>query len=64
MLSLCLVIQSARGMREPPLGFCLVAIVNGKPLDLEKTTYTVLICIVINLCSKVKAKEKLYPTVP
>ena len=35
MLSLCLVIQ--RGMR-----FCLRVIVNEKPLNLEKTTSSVL----------------------
>ena len=40
MLSLCLVIQG--GMRKTPLGFCLRVIVNEKPLNLEKTTSSVL----------------------
>ena len=40
MLSLCLVIQ--RGMRITSLGFCLRVIVNEKPLNLEKTTSSVL----------------------
>ena len=40
MLTLCLVIH--RGMRVTPLGFCLRVIVNEKPLNLEKTTSSVL----------------------
>ena len=31
-----------RGMRVTPLGFCLSVIVNEKPLDLERTTPSVL----------------------
>ena len=44
MLSLCLVIQ--RGIRVHPLGFCLGVIVNEKPVNLEKTTSSVLSIIV------------------
>ena len=40
MPSLCLVIQC--GMCLPPLGSCLRVIVNEKPLNLEKTTSSVL----------------------
>ena len=40
MLSLCLVMQ--RGMCVTPLGFCFRVIVNEKPLNLEKTTSSVL----------------------
>ena len=40
MLSPCLVIQ--RGMYVTPLGVCLRVIVNEKPLNLEKTTSSVL----------------------
>ena len=40
MLSLCLVIQ--RGKRVSPLGLFLRVIVNKKPLNLEKTTSSVL----------------------
>ena len=39
-LSLCLVIH--RGMRVTPLGFCLRVFVNEKPINLEKTTTSVL----------------------
>ena len=40
MLSLRLLIQ--RGMRITPLGICLRIMVNDKPLNLEKTTSSVL----------------------
>ena len=40
MLSLCLVLQ--RGMRIAPLSFCLRVLVNEKPLNLKKTTSSVL----------------------
>ena len=40
MLSLCLVIQ--RCLRGTPLGFCHRVIVNEKPVNLEKTTSSVL----------------------
>ena len=40
ILSPCLVIQ--RSMRATPLGFCLRVIVDEKPLNLEKTTSSVL----------------------
>ena len=44
MLSLCFVIQ--RSMRVNSLDFCLRVIVNEKPLDLAKTTSSVLSVIV------------------
>ena len=40
MLSLCLVIQCC--LRGTPLGFCLRVIVNERPLNLVKTTNSVL----------------------
>ena len=40
MLSVCLVIQSC--LRGTPLGFFHRIIVNKTPLNLEKTTYSVL----------------------
>ena len=40
LLSLCLVIQ--HGIRVTSLGFCLRIIMNEKPINLEKTTSSVL----------------------
>ena len=45
--SLCLVIL--RRLRVTPFGFYLKVIVNEKPLNLEKTTVSVLFVILINL---------------
>ena len=47
MLSLCLVTQ--RGMRVTPLGFFLRIIVKEKPLNLEKTTSSVLSVVVYTI---------------
>ena len=48
--SLCLVILHR--LRETPLGFCLRVIVNEFHTNLEKTTYSVLSVILINLWSE------------
>ena len=45
MLSLCLVLQ--RGMRVTPWSFYLRVIVNEKPLNLKKTTSSVLSVLLI-----------------
>ena len=47
MLSFCLVIQLS--MRVTPLGLCLMVIVNEKPLNLEKTTFSVISVMLIDL---------------
>ena len=46
MLSFCLVIQ--HNMRVTPLGFCLRVSVNENPINLEKTTSSVIAeCLLI-----------------
>ena len=44
-LSLCLVIQCC--LRGTPLGFCCLRVMNEKPLNLEKTTSSVLSVILL-----------------
>ena len=58
MLFLCLFIQ--RGMRVTPLGFCLRVIVNEKPLNLKKTTFSVLFVILIDLKYLYYQNQKLF----
>ena len=46
--SLCLVIQRDMRLRVISLGFCLRVVVNEEPLDLEKTTSSVLSVLLLS----------------